>query len=84
MDGRSAAHVKVGRTVPTFRGRRPSAREKARGAQLALPGPMVSGRHLTYVMPSVVMVGRPEVPTTTIFSVCLALVLQVLDQIVCR
>lgn len=84
MDGRSAMHMKGGRTVPTFRSRGSSAREKARGTRLALPGPLLSSRHLTYVMPSVVMAGRPEVPTTTIFRVCLALVLQVLDQIVCR
>lgn len=84
MDVRSAAEMKVRGTVRTFWILKSSPGKRARGAQLALPGPLLSGRHLTYVMPSVVIAGRPEVPTTTIFSVCLALVLQDLDQIVCR
>lgn len=84
MDVRSAAEMKVRGTVPTFRISRSSAGKRARGTQLAFPGPLLPGRHFTYVMPSVVIAGRPEVPTTTTFSVCLALVLQDLDQIVCR
>ncbi|TVZ82393.1 hypothetical protein FB157_125154 [Streptomyces sp. BK340] len=36
--------------------------------------------YLTWTRPSVVTVGRPRVPTTTIFTVCLALLDQVLVQ----
>ncbi len=40
--------------------------------------------YFRYTRPSVVMVGRPEVPTTTILIVCLELELQVLVQITSR
>lgn len=40
--------------------------------------------YLRYTMPSVVTVGRPDVPTTTILTVCLALEDQVFVQIASR
>jgi hypothetical protein len=45
---------------------------------------LCSGAYLRYTRPSVVTAGRPEVPTTTTFTVCLALLDQVLVQIASR